>query len=302
MPEGLDPSHVPQNVEQVDQLLAHIEAPQGESPMEAAPTQPEPVSAPEATTPAPEPEYEIVYRGQTEKLPVSKLRQFAQMGRDYSEKMGEFNRTRQKFEQDRQTWQQKQAEIEKLASTYGPIDEYMKQNPDFREHVIQSYQQRMAAQPHGQLAPLLKPIQEKLAKTEEFISSIMEEKKAVQAKAEDEALGQEIKAYREKYSDFDWDSLDNNNLTLEQRVIQHAIANNIGTFRAAANDLLHDELLKRAALKSKEEIGKDIQKKTKLGLGPVTKQPTQKLARAKHPGASSYDDLANEALRELGIA
>ena len=44
-----------------------------------------------AETPSPEPVYAIKYRGQEEKLPISKLIDFAQQGRDYSEKMGHFN-------------------------------------------------------------------------------------------------------------------------------------------------------------------------------------------------------------------
>jgi len=38
-----------------------------------------------------EPTYEINYKGQVEKLPLSKVISYAQQGRDYSEKMGKFN-------------------------------------------------------------------------------------------------------------------------------------------------------------------------------------------------------------------
>ena len=45
----------------------------------------------EQITPAKETLYAINYRGQEEKLPMAKLIDYAQQGRDYSEKMGRFN-------------------------------------------------------------------------------------------------------------------------------------------------------------------------------------------------------------------
>jgi len=46
---------------------------------------------PKADETTPELMYEINYKGQAEKLPVSKLIDYAQQGRDYSEKMGRLN-------------------------------------------------------------------------------------------------------------------------------------------------------------------------------------------------------------------
>ncbi len=48
-------------------------------------------NVPPVETPSPEPTYTIKYKGQEEKLPISKVLDFAQQGRDYSEKMGKLN-------------------------------------------------------------------------------------------------------------------------------------------------------------------------------------------------------------------
>jgi hypothetical protein len=67
------------------------------APANAAPagsqvtTQTQTGSGAKAETTSNEPLYSIKYRGQEEKLPISKLIDFAQQGRDYSEKMGQFN-------------------------------------------------------------------------------------------------------------------------------------------------------------------------------------------------------------------
>jgi hypothetical protein len=78
--------------------------------------------------------------------------------------------------------------------------------------------------------------------------------------------------------------------------------NQIGSFRAAANDFLHEEFVKRAEQKAKEETGKEIKKAAKLGLGPITDKPTKKVERVQNVRSKSWDDIEAEALNELGYA
>jgi len=66
--------------------------PEGQEPAVAGNAAPEGSQVtPNADETTPELLYAINYKGQEEKLPVSKLIDYAQQGRDYSEKMGRFN-------------------------------------------------------------------------------------------------------------------------------------------------------------------------------------------------------------------
>lgn len=120
---------------------------------------------------------------------------------------------------------------------------------------------------------------------------------------EDKSLNQDISGYREKHPDFDWDTLDpQTNQTLEQRIIQHAIDNGIKSFKAAANDYLFDEHVKRASLKAKEDVGKTIQENTKKGVGPKSPVPIEKMSKVKDVRNKSWNQIQDEVLAELGLA
>jgi hypothetical protein len=99
--------------------------PAGSAPAPAAPgSQPDPGAAPGASAPSPtpqtptpgsqppaEPEHEIVYNGQTEKLKLSDIIKLAQQGKDYTQKTQSLATERKKWETDRDY--QVRTEVEK---------------------------------------------------------------------------------------------------------------------------------------------------------------------------------------------
>lgn len=298
---------VPETAEQADALLAAIEAPQetseSDAPLEAAPTD-APAQTP-AEQAAAEEMWELTRKNVKTQIPISKAKQLAQMGLDYNEKMREFNTTRSLFETERQKWQAEKENLEKLVNQYKPVDEYFKANPTAWEQINQIYSgtQSQQGQPASGLPPaVLKAYEDRIAKLEGHISQEVEKRQIEQVKAEDHALNQEISSFREQHPDFDWDTLNpQTNISLEQQIINHAVENKIGSFKAAARDFLFDDMLKREALKAKESVGKEIQKKTKLGLGPVSKTPIQSIQRARNVKSRSYDNIADEVKQELGL-
>lgn len=77
---------------------------------------------------APELMYSINYKGQEEKLPISKLIDFAQQGRDYSEKMGRFNaeveaRAKELTDATIEKFYQEQANVETPPAEGAPPEE-----------------------------------------------------------------------------------------------------------------------------------------------------------------------------------
>jgi len=286
--ENFNPEAVPETAEQAEALINHWQS-QDETPEQAAPDK-------EVEDPKAEPSHELNYKGKIESHPLSKIIEFAQQGRDYAEKMGLFKKDRSTFESERQAWK---AQYEKEKQS---LDEYLawkkqaESVPGWLDHVRQSYQQRLQEQasstPHD-------PLVQKLASTIEELSgkvSKFEEKETLAQRAqEDQALDLEIQEYKTKYPDLNWGDVDEQGQDLERRILDHAIKNKISTFRAAANDYLFEEHLKRAQGKGKEEVGKYIQKATKLGLGPPTKEPVLKPKKIENVGNKSWAEVHREA-------
>lgn len=122
---------------------------------------------------------------------------------------------------------------------------------------------------------------------------------------EDSELDGTISSFKEEHPDLDWKTLDEHGADLERRILNHASEMGITTakgFRAAARDYLFDDLLGRAKLGGKEEVGKQIQKATKLGLGPVTDRPSRPVKRVENVSGKSWEDIEREALEAHGLA
>lgn len=272
----------------VDTLYNNVYQPQEEQePQEVIPETKEPIVEKE-------PEYEINWKGETKKLPISKIKNYAQQAYDYNEKMREYNINKELLQKEREEFSNKSKEYD----VYKKIDEYTKQNPDWWSYVQDSWGKLSGPQNSG----VNEPNNELVQKVNELYSKFKnkEERERIESQVkQDEALEKEIGGYKEKYTYFDWKSKDEEGLDLEKRILKHAIDNNISKFSAAANDFLHEEFLKRSKFEGKEDHTNKVRIKNKLGLGEVeTKTKTIK----SYDKTKSYDDLAREALEELNIS
>lgn len=294
--EDFDPNAVPETAEQAEALVQHWSSPGATE---------EEVPAPEIQEKTPEENlFEINYRGKLEKHPLDKVLQFANQGRDYNEKMRDFRVQRDLLEKERKEWQTQLQTERQLFDEYRQWKDLANKEPGWLEALRNSYLQRsqeqaVAGTPQD---PLIQTLASRVEELSGFVTS-QKEREAIQARAqEDEALDLEIREYRDKYPTFEWDKVDDQGQSLEKRILNHAIEHNIQSFRAAANDFLLDEHLKRAQGSAKENVGKQIQKATKLGLGPVTKTPTLKLKSVENVASKTWEDVYREALEATGIA
>lgn len=287
-----------------DALMQEIESGSRDIPM-TAPAESAPAAqtpAPQATPPAPTAD-EIEFQHEGKPIKISrtdpKFTTWLQQGYNYAQRAQLLNQERAKFDTERQT-------LEKQYSPYKTVDEYAKQNPDWWTHVQQSFEQRNAqpkagdspelaqvkAQIRQEIMAELKPIQDKF-------TSIEQKEQAEQVAREDQALGTEIQSIREKYSNLDWATPDEAGMTLEQRIVKHAIDNKIESFRAAFRDYSFDHLAKLHEERGKETIQQDLQKRQKLGIIGQSSTPKKGIQPAQSVKNKSYDDLYREALSEM---
>lgn len=289
----------------VDALMAEVnQSEPAEIPMTASDT-----PAPATETPQPAPtstttpgatgaqEFEFTWNGKQIKAPISdpRVKQWASQGYDYSQKMAEFS--------------QKQAEIEKQAAwareaegRYKEIDEYVKQNPQFWDHVTQSWTNRQGQAPdplEQKLQSYKSELKSEIGEIKEFIQAQRQAQQAAEQQEEDQRLNQEIKSIQEKYPDLDLNQVDESGKTLETKVLEFAVENGIRKFSVAFNAFNHDRLLKLHEEKGKEAAQKEIQKKTKLGLLGTTPTPTRGISQPKDIKNETYDSLYEQALEEL---
>jgi hypothetical protein len=235
--------------------------------------------------------------GKKIELPMNdpRVQQWLSQGHDYGNLTAKHKQEREVFEAERK-------KIEALHQTYGPVDEWVKQNPDAWNRFLQQYQQ--SQQGNGSQIdpnnPLVQHIQNLEKKLGEF-SPLLESHKAQQIEAQDKALDADIESVRKQYPDLDLDAAGDDGRTRMFKVFEHANRNGIKNFKTAFKDLYHDELLQRAVEKGKESELKARQKQTKLGLLTDKSAPAKGVKNAQDYKNKTYQQLIDEGLDELGL-
>lgn len=238
----------------------------------------------------------LKYKGEELSMDDDKYRNFAQKGYDYEQKMHQFRVDGKLREQE---FAEKAAQYSELEA----INNYAKENPAFEKLIqeqwalVQSGQQPQVS-PQNQMEVLQSQVNQLMGKLESQ-ESAMESKRVAEMEATQEGA---IEKYKSDHGDLDWEQKDDLGLSLEDRIGQAMIDNGVKNFNIMADSFLMKEHLTRAGLKSKESLGKEIQKKTHLGLGEITKNSQLSTKKADDVSNKSYDQLIREGLEELGIA
>ena len=149
--------------------------------------------------------------------------------------------------------------------------------------------------------PLLAKIQSELGEIKQFKQTLEQEKQAIRNAEQDKALDSEIESIRKEYPDLDLEAIQPDGQSLMFHVLNHANTRGIRSFTDAFIAFNHKNLLSRAAEKAKESVGKDIQKKTKLGLLGTSSTPTKGVTRAENVKSKSYENLLQEAIDEAKL-
>jgi hypothetical protein len=232
-----------------------------------------------------------------------KVTEYAQKGFDYELKMHQLKQERQQYQEELEALESQRTEFEEKREYWEKIDQYMEENPTFAETVKQAWEQQQGnAYSSATMSPEFQALQSTIQDLRERLDAKDNESRARSQKTAEESLIKSKASYREKHSDFDWESKDELGMSLQDRIEEHAVENGIKKFELAANSYLFDQHLKRAELSAKEKAGKELMEKRKQGLGPITDHSTKGRISSGGISQMSYNDLASEALRELGLA
>jgi hypothetical protein len=295
----------------VDQLLADIEAPAAERPMSAGETPPA-----EGQAPAPEgptwngSEWEFEVSGK-KVVPESrdKLKIWASQGYNYSQRMGELNRTHAERLAAIQAQELSLKEKYSGYDRYQTIDDYARENPQWWEHVQKNYQTRDTFAVDEKLQPILNPIVERLSKTESMLTEWQQQQQAKQESEklarDNEALDAEIKAIRDEYPNIDLSAADpETGETLELQIYKHATKIGTSSFAVAFRDYLHPKLIDMARASALENAAKDKQKQVKNGVLGQTSAPVKGLKPTVNTKAAWNDPQfdAQNILQEMGMS
>lgn len=281
----------------VDKLLADIENP-GQEPVQAEPEQPaEPIWNGS--------EWEFEWNGK-KIVPDSpdKLKIWAAQGYNYSQRMGELNKTHAQRMQEAEARERQAQQLESRFKPYVEIDEYARQNQDWWNHVQQSFQQRQQPQLDPALKQVISPIEEKLSRFEQFLAQQEQAQEQARIQQEDQALDTEIESIRKSHPNIDLSARDESGETLERRVLKHAQEIGTNSFRAAFRDYLHDQLVVQQSAQTKLQAVKETQAQAKAGLLGKTPAPTRQLkpVDTKRPWNDAQFDVETilEELRQTG--
>lgn len=281
MPEDID----------VDSLLNEIEAPGDGIPMSSN-------EEPAAQEPAQQQfdfgQFEFDWNGQKVRPDsFDKAKTWMQQGYNYSQRAAELNRMKSEFDQKTKHY-----------SRFDEVDKYVKENPQWWEHVEQAWNTRdQQGQPQldPNLEPIIKPLVEKVNQFESLFGQIQQERQQEVIAKEDQALDAEIESIRKQYPNIDFNAVDDTGRTLEMRILGHAQEIGTNSFRAATRDYLHDKLVETAKADSLTSQAKGKQIQAKQGILGVSSTPKKGFERAQNVRGKSYDDLTAEALREMGL-
>lgn len=250
----------------------------------------------EAPAPAPAPEKRVwrlnVNGKEITTDDEAKLTDWAQRGYDYAQKVGEWNK-------ERESWNAERSKFQK----YTEIDQFAQSNPDWWQHVEQSWLSRAGQHStDGQANPAIQSIVEKeLQPVREFLQELQSERKAELERKADETLRDEVESIQKKYQNLDFNRIQPSGKTLESEVLDHAIRNGFPSFKAAFLDYYGDNLIEMTRQSAKEEALKTIQNNNRSGV--LGESPTRQVKPGEfsYNSQKSYNDLAKEALAELGI-
>ena len=239
--------------------------------------------------------------------PLSAVIQRAQRGYDYGNLVAQM-KTREQQIAERET------KAQQLEGKWKPYDEYANQNPAWADFVRSNWESRLNWNGNSQQPSQLDNVQSTGQVPPELMKEIgelktfkqqWEQQQVIARQAEEDVrLNQHIEQTKTQYPDIDFSHTDPaTGMSLEMRVLQHASQNGIHNFGAAFRDFYHDQLLNRAIVKSREEVGKQVQSQHKQGfLAQSDKsmmnngQPTN---ITSHRG--SYHDSIMQGAKEMGL-
>jgi hypothetical protein len=230
-----------------------------------------------------------------------KVTEYAQKGFDYELKMHQLKTERAAFDEKMQELEDGQKKFSEKREYWESIDKYMEENPGFADTVRQAWDNRLGERNQATMSPEYQALQSTIEKLQDRLNAQDTERQEHSHKQAEESLVKSKVDYKKDHPDFDWDAKDEFGQTLQDKIEKHAVDNGIRSYNLAANSFLFDQHMKRTEMKAKETAAKELLDKKKKGLGPVTDHSIKQTTQSSNLSGMTYQDLATEALKELGI-
>lgn len=219
--------------------------------------------------------------------------QLMQQGYSYSQAMAQVNQMKQQLDSQKGKFTQ-----------YEKLEQAFQQNPAFAAKIWSMYQEAMGGkggqapqsgvQPNTpqdpqyyQLMQMVQQMQGRLSQWDE-------------AKADSE-VEREIQDLRTKFSTAQWDAVTETGHTLLYDVLSHAHQNRFPNLLAAARDYLWETQVANAKMQGAEQTAQQRQRNARAGVISNGAAAPAKSGGKVNLGETSYDDLTNMALKDLGL-
>lgn len=228
----------------------------------------------------------------------AKYDQWAQQGYHYSQQMEDLNNQRAKFEQQ-------QAEMQARLDQYKSIDAYARENPDWWNHVEENWNNREIHKMTPELQAAIKPFMSEFNQVKEFINNYQKQQEEIKAQQEDAQLQKEVEDLGKQFPEVNFGAKDQSGQSLEMRILQHANAHGIPSFRAAFLDYYHQDLLKVYEGRGRKAVETDLANRKKSGILGQSKAPVKAASQSQRladPRRKSWSDVLAEGKQMLGLA
>lgn len=218
--------------------------------------------------------------------PLSSVIKRAQQGYNYAQLVEQH---KLKTSHQEAEYQNRQAQLQQLEQQWKPYHDYASQNPQWAEHVRQSWESRFAQpdnfykdlsqagnnqtqdKPNYSIPPELS---QKISQMEQFIEGVKQREVNAQRAQEDQALAHEIDSIKKSYPDIDFHHTDpETGESLELKILRHAQEKQIHNFGAAFKDFYFDQLMERSVIKAKEDATKALTAQHKSGFLATSSKP-----------------------------
>jgi hypothetical protein len=240
--------------------------------------------------------------GKKIKEDIATILKRASQGYHYAQKM-------QAVGQTEKEWAEKVKAAQEASEKWGKFDAYAKENPQWYEHWQRAWEARangvspeapQGTEPDAIEARVQALLEQKLAPIQQHYDSLKEQEQRKAILDEDKQFESEVTSIRKKYADIDFDATDpDSGKSLEYKVLEFGVQNNIKSFEKAFKAFYHDELVKREVERAKEGWTKEGQAQKKAGIIDIRSTPNAK--GAPNLAGLNYEEITRLAAKELGI-
>jgi len=268
----------------VDEMFAETDSTAEAAPVDAGtPTE----QAPQAD----EPQYSYTANGAERTEPLSVILQRASQGYNYSQQMETLKAQQSAIEE-------RERNAQEIETRWSDVNSYAQENPDWWNHVNQSYQTaQTGVQPadNDQLASAIQPIRAEIDEIKNVVNDVKGFVGQARQAQEDQTYAQEVKSVQEAYPYIDLSQTNEAGESVEHQVLRHARENGIGSFRAAFRDYKHDQIVAHASTAADEARQAAVQQQRRQGIIGVT--PTSQ----KADGPVDHRRYTDAQLMEMAV-